>query len=285
MKKLILLIAISTYMVAKINTVVSILPQKTFVEKIGGDKVNVSLMIQPGNSPHTYEPKPSQMKDIAKADIYFSIGVEFDTVWLEKFLALNKTMAVVKLDSGIEKIEIEEHSHGEEEGHEGDDHSNHTLDPHVWTTPKNVKVIAKNIYNTLVETDIANKEYYKKNYDKFLAEIEETDKKINDILLALDDKAKFVVFHPSWGYFAKDYKLTQVAIESGGKNPKAKHLQKIISTIKNDYIEVVITAPEFNDTTAKMIADATGIKVIKVSPLNPKWSKNLINLSNAIAGK
>ncbi len=282
MKKILLLLIFSTFLIAKVNTVVTILPQKTFVEKIGGNKVNVSLMVLPGNSPHTYEPKPSQMKHISNADIYFSIGVKFDKVWIPKFQSLNKTMQIVKTEQGIEKIEIAEHSHSEEGGH---DHGAHTLDPHIWNSPKNVKNIVKNIYDTFVVADSQNKEYYKANYKAFLEEIDETDKKINDILLTLDDKAKFVVFHPSWGYFAKEYRLTQVAIELGGKNPKAKHIKKIIETINKSYIEAVITAPEFSDNVAKQIAKQTGIKVIKISPLSPNWSKNLINLSKAIANK
>ena len=112
--------------------------------------------------------------------------------------------------------------------------------------------------------------------------IEQTDKKINDILLT-DDMAKFLVFHPSWGYFAKQYRLTQVAIESGGKKPKAKRIKKIIEETKKDYYNVIITSPEFSDKSAKVIANQSGIKVIKISPLSADWSNNLINMAKAIA--
>ena len=104
MKKILFItLFLNTLILANINVVVSILPEKTFVKAIGGDKVSVSLMVLPGNSPHTYEPKPSQMKDVAKADLYFAIGVEFENVWLNKFKSLNSKMQIVDLTEGIEK--------------------------------------------------------------------------------------------------------------------------------------------------------------------------------------
>ncbi|MBT6577626.1 MAG: zinc ABC transporter solute-binding protein, partial [Campylobacteraceae bacterium] len=94
---------------AKINTVVSILPQKTFLKAIGGDKVNIALMVKPGNSPHTYEPKPSQMIDISKADIYFSIGIQFEEAWLPKFATQNKNMKIVNIGKSVKRIAMAEH--------------------------------------------------------------------------------------------------------------------------------------------------------------------------------
>ena len=283
MKKLLLLLFVSTYTFAKINAVVSIVPQKTFAEKIGGDKVNVSVMVLPGHSPHSYEPKPSQMKDIAKAQVYFKIGIEFEKAWLPKFQSVNKTMKMVDSSEGIKRIPLAEHSHGEDDHHNHDEEDG--LDPHVWLSPENAEVIAKNIYDTFVEMDSKNKDYYESNYQSVLKEIAQTDKQVNDILLKTDDMAKFIVFHPSWGYFAKQYRLTQVALESGGKKPKAKHIQEIIESTKRAYYQVIVTAPEFSDKSAKVIAAQSGLKVVKISPLASNWSQNLIKLAKAIANQ
>ena len=297
MKKLIVtvLLGLTTFTYANINAVVSILPQETFLKKIGADKVNVSLMVQPGKSPHTYEPKPSQMKDISQADLYFSIGVEFEHVWLKKFQDQNKKMLVVDMGEGIHKIEIAKHSHGHEDeaikdehkGHDhGDDeHDEDNLDPHIWTSPSNVKVMAHNIYNQLVKIDSENTAYYKKNLETFLQEIEQTDKKIKEYLKNTPKHTKFMVFHPSWGYFAKDYDLEQFAIESGGKNPKPKQLAHLIDEAKEENVKAVFTAPEFSTKSAKQIAKEVGIPVIKVSPLSASWSENLIGLAKAISNK
>ena len=297
MKKLIVtvLLGLTTFTYANINAVVSILPQETFLKKIGADKVNVSLMVQPGKSPHTYEPKPSQMKDISQADLYFSIGVEFEHVWLKKFQDQNKKMLVVDMGEGIHKIEIAKHSHDHEDeaikdehkGHDhGDDeHDEDNLDPHIWTSPSNVKVMAHNIYNQLVKIDSENTAYYKKNLETFLQEIEQTDKKIKEYLKNTPKHTKFMVFHPSWGYFAKDYDLEQFAIESGGKNPKPKQLAHLIDEAKEENVKAAFTAPEFSTKSAKQIAKEVGIPVIKVSPLSASWSENLIGLAKAISNK
>ncbi len=284
----------TSFLYANVNAVVSVLPQQTFVKAIGADKVNVALMVKPGSSPHSYEPKPSQMKDISNADVYFSIGVEFEESWLPKFADQNKNMEIVNLAKGVEKIPMGEHHH-EEDGHEHEhktdkedhdhEHEHDSLDPHIWTSTANVKIIAKNIFNALVKLDSKNEAYYKNNYEKFLEKINQTDHTIKKILIDTASGTKFMVFHPAWGYFARDYGLTQVAIEAGGKNPKPKQVAYLIDEAKEEKVKAVFTAPEFSDKVAKQIAQEVGIPVIKVSPLNPKWSENLIQLANAIANK
>jgi len=293
MNKILLIITIllSNYLIAKVNTIVSILPQKTFVKAIGGDKVNVSLMVKPGNSPHTYEPKPSQMRDISKADIYFAIGVEFEKIWLPKFTNQNNTMKIANLAKNITKSPIIKHHHESEDSNHHDEHANEqheekiSLDPHIWTSTNNVKIIIKNILDTLVIYDKKNESYYKQNYINFLSKINATDKKIKKILKDTKKEAKFMVFHPAWGYFAKQYNLIQLVIEVEGKSPKPKQIAYLIEEAKEENVNAILTAPEFSDSIAKQIANELNISVIKISPLNPKWSQNLINLANAITNK
>ncbi|TET89003.1 MAG: zinc ABC transporter substrate-binding protein [Sulfurovum sp.] len=297
MKKLTLISLLSsTLLFANINAIVSILPQKTFVEAIGGDKVNVALMVLPGNSPHTYEPKPSQMKDVAGAELYFAIGVEFENVWLDKFKNLNKRMQVIKLSSGIEKLlmtahhdeahDDEAHDEHHDEHHEEEHAEEHQgNDPHIWTSPDNVKIIAGNIYEALTKADPANESYYKLNFQKFISLIAETDRKIKSILSNRPKGTKFMVFHPSWGYFAQAYGLKQLPVELEGKSPKPKELIALIKEAKEEQISAIFTQPEFSDSIAKVMANELHIKVIKVSPLAPNWSENLINIANAIADK
>jgi len=240
------------------------------------------VMVLPGNSPHTYEPKPSQMKDIANSTLYFAIGVEFENVWLSKFKNLNENMQVIDLTLGINKIFMASH-----DKHHEDEHVKETkgADPHIWTSPDNVKIIAKTIYRTLAEADPSNERYYKQNYETFLTHIEETDNKIKSILSSKEKGTKFMVFHPSWGYFAKAYNLEQLPVEIEGKSPKPKELIKLLKEAKEEKISAIFTQPEFSDSIAKVMANELHIKVVKVSPLSPKWSENLINIANAIAGK
>ncbi len=281
MKKIILIFLISTtYIFSNINAIVSILPEQTFVKAIGGDKVDVSLMVQPGNSPHTYEPKPSQMIEVAKADLYFSIDVEFEHVWLPKFQNLNTKMKVVDLADNITKMHMVQ-AHGKQHH---DDHGHEGEDPHIWTSPVNVKIIAENIYHALIAVDAANTNYYQENLNTFFLKIEKTDAQIKQILSPLKEHRRFMVFHPSWGYFAKAYDLEQVAVEVEGKEPKPKELIHLMKEAKEEKVKAIFTQPEFSDTVAKIIAKELQIPVVKVSPLAPNWSENLIYISNTIAG-
>ena len=286
MKKITLIfLLLTTYIFSNINAVVSILPEETFVKAIGGEKVNVALMVQPGNSPHTYEPKPSQMIAIAKADLYFAIDVEFEHAWLPKFKNLNPAMQIIDLADNVTKMQMEE-MHGEEDHDKAhDEHKHEGEDPHIWTAPANVKIIAQNIYNALKQKDPENTTYYKKNLDIFLASVDETDKEIREILSSLNEGEKFMVFHPSWGYFAQAYHLTQIAVEVEGKEPKPKELIHLLEEAKEEKVKAIFTQPEFSDTVAKIIAKELQIPVVKVSPLAPNWSENLIYIAKTIAGK
>ena len=299
MRFLIPLFLLVNFVYAKTNIVVSILPQQTFVEKIGGEKVNVIAMVKPGSNPHSYEPKPSQMRDISNSDIYFPIGFGFEDTWLSKFANQNNNMKFIEMTKDVQRIMMKKHNH-----HHGDEHKEHTNhdehkdhkehkdhdekvtykeDPHTWTSPKNVKIMAKNIYDTLVQVDSLNKEYYLNNYNNFVNEINQTDKEIKQIFSKIPKDSKFMVFHPAWGYFAKEYNLVQFPIEIEGKEPKPKMLKRIIEEAKKENIKAIFTQSEFSDKSAKVIADELKIKVIKETPLATNWSQNLIHVANTIA--
>ena len=271
MKKLLLLLILTGLASATTNVVVSILPLKTFVKKIGGERVNTTVMVEAGASPHNYEPKPSQMREITQAKIYFSIGVEFERVWLEKFKNQNRELILSDVIKDINRtIEIVEQNEKE-------------LDPHIWVDPIQVKKMAHNIYSTLSQVDSNNSQYYKKNLEKFLDEIDNLDKKIKEILSKTPKNSTFMVFHPAWGYFAQRYNLEQVSVEVEGKAPKMRALIQLIKRAKKEKIRAIFTQPEFSDKSAKIIADNLKISVIKTSPLAEDWSENLLKLARAIA--
>jgi zinc transport system substrate-binding protein len=282
MKKAILtplfFVLMSAMIQAKLPVIVSILPLQTFTQAIGGDNVEVTVMVQPGSSPHTYEPKPSQMKQVADARLYLAIGVEFEHVWLPKFHDLSPRLPIVDVSHGITRRMMHE-AHpepGEKPTHP---------DPHVWTTPANVKIIAKNILNALSKVDPNHADSYKQNYQAFLAQIKQTDQKIRTLLSGLPKGTKFMVFHPSWGYFADTYGLTQLPVQVAGKSPKPRELIALVKEARTQHVRAIFTQPEFSDTTAKVLAKELHIPVRKISPMAPDWSANLIRLARDIAGQ
>ncbi len=261
---------------AQTNIIVSIAPLKLFVDKIGGDRVDTTVMVEAGASPHNYSPKPSQMRAISRGDIYFSIGVEFEEIWLDKFKNQNENLIISDTSNGVEKLTmVESHQHKEI----------HEKDPHIWLDPLNVKIIANNIYKTLIVKDKNSSEYYKKNLQIFLQEIDDLNSNIKSILEKSPKNSTFMVFHPSWGYFAKRYNLKQLTVEVEGKEPKMKELIKLIKEAKKSRVNAIFAQPEFSDKSAQIIANNLNIKVIKTSPLEKNWSDNLISLAKAIANR
>ena len=282
MKKLLYFILFSSFSFAQTNVIVSIVPLKVFVDKIGGDKVNTSVMVKAGASPHTYEPKASQMKAISKANVYFAIGVEFEKIWLDKFQNQNQKLIIKDVAYNLNKATINEHHH-EKETHVH--HNEPTLDPHLWVNPLNVKKIAHNIFVTLATLDPKNLAFYKKNLDAYIKKLDSLDTKIKTILKDVPNGSTFMVFHPAWGYFAKEYHLKQLPVEVEGKEPKMKALVKLMKKAQKENVHAIFTQPEFSDKSAQIIAKNLHIRVVKASPLAENWSENLINLAKAIANK
>jgi len=249
-----------------VNITVSILPQEYFVERIGGDYVKVNVMVEPGASPATYEPKPEQMTALASSVAYISIGVPFEKAWLQKIQATNPKMRLVDTTQGIERIAT------------GDGGFN----PHIWLSPALVKTQAQTIFNALAELDPAHKDAFKANLDAFLADIDQLDASIRATLEKTKSK-KFIVFHPAWGYFAREYGLEEIPIEIGGQEPSAQELANLIQMAKTENIQIVFVQPEFSQEDAQTIANEIGGKVLSVGALAPDWLSNLQKVADTFA--
>jgi len=144
------------------------------------------------------------------------------------------------------------------------------------------KIIAKNIYDALVEVDRANKEFYSSNYENFLSELDALDAQIKQNLSNIQSN-KFIVFHPSWGYFADEYGLKQVPIEIEGKEPKQRDLMRLIDFAKANNIKAIFVSPEFSQASAKVIAESIGGEAISISPLALNWDENLLKMSETLS--
>jgi zinc transport system substrate-binding protein len=280
---------------------VTITPQKYFVDKVSGGEVPVSIMVEPGANPHAYEPRPRQMAELATASIYFTIGDSFDQTWLERITSASPGMTVMHTAEGIAKIPMgEEHHH--DEGHAGDehegethdahkardpgpdDHDQGTLDPHIWLDPALVKIQVASIRDGLSSVDPKRADLYAANARVFEKELDALDQEIRSILQPLpQEKRTFLVFHPSWGYFAKAYGLTQVSIEVDGKEPSPKDLARIITAGQESGARVVFVQPQFSQKSAAVIAKQIGAKVVRLDPLAADWAENLRSAARAFA--
>lgn len=256
----------------KIGVVVTVGPQEEFVKRVGGDRVNVMVMVPPGADPHTYEPLPNQMKQVQDAQIYFQVGsgIEFELTWMDKLISMNSQMKVVNTSAGIQLVP------NTAEGEEGSD-------PHVWVSPRNAKIMVENIYQTLVQNDPENKDYYTKNRDEYLKELDQLDKNITQTLSGKNN-TKIMVYHPAWAYFCRDYNLQQISIEQAGKEPTPQNIAILVDTARNESIKVIFVSPEFSTSNAQVIANEIGGKVVVVDPLSQNYLENMKKVAEAFAG-
>jgi zinc transport system substrate-binding protein len=262
---------------------VSIVPQKYFVQQIGRDLVDVRVMVQPGASPATYEPKPGQMADLSKSEIYFAIGVAFENVWLRKIAAANPKMKVIHTDHGIQKLPMAAHHHpdqGEgrhaekEEAPKKDSDGRSGLDPHIWLSPPLVKRQALTILTALQDIDPERRNVYEANFKQFAADIDSLDEDLRQIFAGRQG-LQFMVFHPAWGTFAHAYGLQQVPIEIQGKDPKPAQLKELIEHAGKRGIQVIFVQPQFSKKSAELVAREIDAQVMIADPLAEDWMANL----------
>jgi zinc transport system substrate-binding protein len=251
------------------NTItVSILPQKTFVEKIAGDDFEVNVLVPRGSSPAAYSLLPSQLKAITESAVWFRIGyIGFEYSWANKIMEANENMKVVDLSKGLDLIADEVEQHGEHVHMNG-------VDPHIWLSPVMVKQMAKKILDELILLKPEKSTEYKGNYLKFVKEIDQLNIEIKNNLKVFQGK-KFIVFHPSLTYFARDYGLEQISLESGGKQPTPKQLAKVVDLAKAESIQVIYIQEEFNREHARVFAEEIGGEIIQLRPLDAAWIDNL----------
>jgi zinc transport system substrate-binding protein len=263
--------------VEQMHVMVSIAPQKYFVERIGNGYVTVNVMVPPGAEPHTFEPKPAQLKALSHASAYMRIRIDFESAWMDKIKAANPKMLVVDTTQGIERMPMA--AGYQEEGEQAHTGKGENLDPHIWLSPPLVKVQAQTIANALMQLDAKHKQVYQANLERFLADIDTLDADIRKTLQGVKHR-KFIVFHPSWGYFARDYGLEMIPIQVGGQEPSAAELGALITKAKTEDIKVVFAEPEFSTQSAETIAREIGGEVLLLNPLSPDWLNNLRTVAN-----
>lgn len=254
----------------KLQVVTSIEPLSFFVKRIGGNNVDVSVMVPPGGNPHSYEPTPRQMVRLGNATLFIKVGsgVEFELDWMQRFLSLNRTLKLCNAVEGVRLLPIKS-----DEPHEKNHHHGRN-DPHYWLSPSNGIIIAKNVEHALVLADPAHKNDYLENRVKLVAELQSLDQEIHQQLAPLTNR-RFLVFHPAWGYYAAAFGLEQIAVEEEGKSLTPRQMQRVINKAQENNIKVVFVSPQFSRSQAETIARAIGGVTRSVDPLAGDYLENL----------
>jgi zinc transport system substrate-binding protein len=261
----------------KLQVVASIEPLAWFVDRIGGSKVFVSVMVPPGGNPHSYEPTPKQMVRLGEAALFVKAGsgVEFELDWMQRFLDLNRSLVVCDASAGVRLIPMKQADIDAESAHDGGQHAHGRDDPHYWLSPQNGRLIASNVERALAAADPQNSAYYASNLRALDGELQSLDRDIRSRLSPLKNR-RFLVFHPAWGYYAKAYGLQQVAAEEEGKTLTPVQMTRVIGTARSNGIRVVFVSPQFSTIQAEAIARDIGGTTSMIDPLSRDYRQNLL---------
>ena len=265
-----------------VRTFVSIFPQASFVERIGGEFVHVEVLVKPGNNPHIFEPTPRQMVALGQADVYFGIGFPFEERILKKVMSTHPNLLFARTDEGISRRPLDVPiSHEEETDAHRIEHETGIMDPHIWLSYREILVQAKNITKGLSAADPAHAAPYASNFDRFTDELERVHSRLKKLFEPHSGRS-FIVFHPAFGYFADTYGLVQVPIEIEGKSPTPKQIELLIEYAREKHVDIIFVSPQFDKKSAQTIADAIGGVVVSINPLEKDVLKNLETIAEKI---
>lgn len=242
---------------------VSVPPQAWLVNRLAGDLVHVEVMVPPGADPHVYEPTIRQMRAAAHAILYVRVGhpnFAFERVWFDRFIAGNPQLKVVDGARGVPRL---------------------AGDPHLWTSVTAMRTMAIHTAAALAGILHADAPEIGRRLKTLDAELDSLDHDLRHTLAPCRGRA-FLVFHPAWGYFAEEYGLRQVAIEHDGKTPAPADLARIIAEARAAGVRRVFVQPQTSSSSARLVADEIGGRVVSIDPLAGDWDANLRRVAQAI---
>lgn len=236
-----------------LKVAVTIGPYANFVKIVGKEYVDVHVLVPPGADPELYEPAAQTFVQLSKTKLYFMSGLlPFEKTMAPRLKSINKNLEIVDLSKFVKL-------------NDGD--------PHIWISPPMVIVQVQTIEKTLSKLDPAHQKKYQTNASAFIKELQNLDKTFKTQLEKKKNRT-FLTMHPSFGYLAQDYGLTQLALEHEGKSPHPKYIQTVIQKAKKDKIHYLLRQKEISPTTAKSFAGPLKLKIVEVDPLSPHYLEN-----------
>ena len=254
-----------------VTVTVTISPYKYFVDQIAKGKVNVNVMVSNGNNPETYEPYAQQMMELSKSALYLKVGsIGFEQTWMKKLQDNAPDMKVIDTSVGIKPAKT----------------PGGNIDPHVWMSCSNARIIASNILKALCELEPKNKAFFEKNYQSLLSIIDKRDSIIKESFKKNPDLVrKFVIYHPILTYFARDYQLEQLAIEEEGREPSAAQLKSLIERARKEKIKYCLIQAEFANRNTNTFIKESQTKAMNINPLQGDWNWAMQEAAAAVQGK
>jgi len=275
----------------KVLVAATIAPLGDFCQKIGGDLVQVQVLIPPGASPHVFEPAPSVMARASQARVFVFIGAGLEP-WAAKLRRArgNSGQVVVEAARGLQLLQETQHRGHEEPGtkpaashreKEAPPEKRLGGNPHIWLDPVLVQDICRKIAGALIQADPDHRARYEANLEEYLAALEALHQEIQQRARAWTLR-DFVSFHPSFSYFARRYNLHEAGVieEAPGREPTPRQLQDLVAAVRRSGIRVVFAEPQFNPRVAEVIAQEAGVKVLMLDPIGgpPPYGSDYLKL-------
>lgn len=254
---------------------VSIEPQRYILEQITGDRVQVRSLLTEGANPETYDPTVTHIHNLGKSLGYLRMGnIGFEAALVDKISEANPDLEIFDTSAGVTPI-VGTHSHGE--------HEHSTVDPHTWTSVKNVKIIARNMLNAMEQVDPGNKRYYERNFNTFTAHLDSLDRVIT-AQLAPHRGESFMVWHPSLSYFARDYGLNQVIVGNAEhKDNSINDLRDAIDSARETGARIFFFQKDIDSRQVSAINSELQSDEVNINPLSYQWEEEIIKIADAIA--
>lgn len=261
---------------------VSILPLKNIIENIVGQDLDINVLVPAGASPETFEPTPKQVVELNRARMIFNVGlIDFETSLLSRIQDRSK---IVDLSQGVELIEGTcPHGAANKAANRDETSGNthaHGVDPHIWTSPQALQIMAKNAYEAIrkVYPDSAR---YEANFKRLMQQLRELDTRTRE-KIERSGIRYFIVYHPALTYYARDYGIEQVAIEAEGKEPSARRLAGIIRNARKDGVRKIFYQNQFPASVVEIIARDIQASYIEINPLEEQVIPNIDRITDLI---
>lgn len=242
---------------SKMKIIATIAPLADFAVQVGGDAVEVILLLPPGASPHTFSPTPGVVEKISRANIYLKVGAGLD-FWADRIVrAIDKPMVVIECTEGLNLLAMG-----------GGDLGAYSRDPHIWLDPIHAVFIVDKLGRTFASIDPENALRYERNAGDYIRKLRELDSEISDRLAQLSQR-EIITFHPSWNYFAKRYKLNIIGVleEGTGREPSPRHLDDLLKSLRSLDRPVIFAEPQYDPRPAETLAREAGAKVHFLDPV------------------
>ncbi|NMA23083.1 MAG: zinc ABC transporter solute-binding protein [Spirochaetales bacterium] len=253
---------------------VSILPQAFFVNSIAGDHVEVVTLVGEGQNPHSYEPSPSQMALLAKASVWLLSGTDFEVALRPKVAKLYPNLKIVDTTEGMQLRLLEEdddHDHDHQHLPSADGLN---IDRHSWLGHAQSQILLSHTAKELTAIVPSYASDIARNAASLADEIDNTFALLQEELAPLKGQSVFV-YHPSFGYFLDSFGMVQEAVETGGKEPTARDLQRLILLAQEKGARAIFVQKQFPASSAQRVAQPVGARVIPLDPLAYQWLENI----------